>query len=50
MKLMELEYGAAGFTGIGTSTTASTTSYSATGLTSQTDYEFYVQQIVEMET
>ena len=39
-----VEYGAAGFTiGSGTSATVTTTSYSATGLSSQTDYEFYVQ-------
>ena len=39
-----IEYGAAGFTlGTGTASTVTNTSYSASGLSSQTDYDFYVQ-------
>ena len=39
-----IEYGAAGFTqGSGTTANISTAAFSATGLSSQTDYDFYVQ-------
>jgi hypothetical protein len=39
-----VEYGAAGFSlGSGSSATVSSTNYTMTGLTSQNDYEFYVQ-------